>query len=218
MKTIILCIILFLTATASGNIVIDQMTVDLDSAFSAGAVGNVGDGDREIEAAQTLIAGVSGFLSQIDVWVGRQSDATGDIVLRVLNADFYPIRPLAIFSFSADSIQSDSLFEYFMVTVDVRSANIFFDDGDTFAVSLSAPDAPVCERSYWPPFSWSVEAGGQYDEGMRFTREMQDGLSWAESSIADQSVRTWIEPAVAPEPTTIALIMLGLVMVRFKSS
>ena len=214
MKTIILFIILFLTSTASGTIVIDQMTTDIDKAFTASAVGWVED--REIEPDQTVTAGISGYLSQIDIWVGRQPDAIGDVILSILSADFYPGGPLASFSFSADLIQSDSPFEFFMVTVDVRAANIFLDDGDTFAVSLSAPDAPVCERSYWPPFSWSVEIYGQYDEGIRFTREIQDGLTWNESSIADQSLRTWVEPATLPEPATIAFIMLGLVVIRGK--
>lgn len=205
MKTIIFCVILFLTSTASGTIALDQVTTDIDKAFTASAVGRVED--REIETAQTVTMGVAGYLSQIDVWVGRQEDADGDLVLSILRADYSPTVLLASFSVSSDMIETDSLFEFTMVTFDVRSANIFLDHGESFAVSLSAPDTPVCEASYWPPFSWSLQFYSQYDEGMRFTREIQNGLSWNETSIADQSLRTWVEPA--PEPATVALLLLG---------
>jgi hypothetical protein len=200
---------------AQSSIVIDQMTVNMETAnVSSGAVGKVSDGNREIEAAETVTAGIRGYLSKIDVWVGRQSQATGNMVLSVLKADFSPDTgdPLTSILIPASSITSTSLFTYSMVTVDVRNANIFMDVGDSFAISLSAPNAPIV-GSVWPPFSWADQVPGQYDKGLRFVRELQNGFSWQACDIADQALRTWMEPAV-PEPASLLLLGLGGLLIR----
>ena len=211
----ILIILLAQTAEARADIAVDQMTLDVSppSKLFAGAVGKVGTAGREIEAAQTLTMGRSGYLSQIDVWVGRQEETTGDLVLSILWADTWPGEPIASFLIPSETIDSESLFTMVLVSVDVSTANIRFDAADTFAVALSAPDAPVVGTA-WPPFSWAGLTNSDYDGGMRYICEVRDGPEWKDCTKDDQAVRTWVN--TTPEPATVALLLLGTVFITKK--
>lgn len=201
--------------------VADQLTVNLSTAPSIGAgavgktIGAVGGPIRVIEAAQTVTAGVGGFLSLVDVWVGRQSDTVDDLILSVfdtgnLTSTGVPVTSVAI---PASLVASSSLFSYSMVTVDLRYANIFLNAGDSFAVSLSAPNAPVSSVApYWSPYSWAHSPYAPYSGGSRFVRELQIGPDWIASSTADQALRTWVQPAAIPEPSISWFLVSGLLM------
>lgn len=176
-------------------------------------IGASGEPDRIIDASQTLTSGVSGYLSQVDVWVGRQSGTVDDLILTIFDLDssYYPSNELGSFPIASSQISSTSLFTFSMVTVDVSSLNLFFNIGDSFAIGLSAPDAPISSvASYWSPYSWGHQTSNPYQDGTRYVRELQNGPSWYISANADQAVRTWVEPAVVPVPAAAWLFFSGL--------
>jgi hypothetical protein len=216
LKSLVCGFLFFLVFTpyAESSIILDQITVDMDTAtqIAYSAVGKVVEYDWECETAQTVTAGISGFLSKIDIWVGCQSDTTGEMTLDVLNAGISlgTDEPLASVSIPTTLISSTNLS---MVTLDVRSSNIFFNAGDSFAIALSAPNAQT-ELTDLAPFHWATEGPGQYEGGLRFYRDLQTGSSWLESSGADQALRTWMEPTAIPEPTTLMLLGLGGLLIR----
>ena len=82
-KTLIYCFLsfLFLPTSAQSTIVLDQITVNPETSNVASAVGKIVERNGELETAQTVTTGISGFLSKVDIWVGRQSDTTGDMIL-----------------------------------------------------------------------------------------------------------------------------------------
>lgn len=209
--------ILLLSSNAHSSVIVDQITVNIGTAnLGAGAVGKtlgaLGDPAREIEAAQSVTVGIGGYLSQVDVWVGRQSDTIDDLILSVLDVNGEPdaTNPLASVVIPASSITSTSLFSFSMVAVDVRSANIFMNAGDSLAISLSAPSAPISPvQPVWPPYSWALDPSYPYADGTRFVRDLQLGPSWITSG-ADQALRTWMEPTAVPEPAAIWLFLPGL--------
>ncbi|MFZ1548010.1 MAG: hypothetical protein WAT12_13070 [Candidatus Nitrotoga sp.] len=207
-----------LVFSAIANSAIIDQTTFTNTSFGAGAVGTTigapGDPDRIIEASQTVTSGVRGYLSQVDVWVGRQSDTVDDLILTIFDTDIssYPSNALGSFSISSSQIASTSLFTFLMVSIDVSSANLLFDVGESFAIGLSAPDAPLSSiASYWTPYSWGLQGSNPYLDGARYVRELQNGTSWNISGTADQAVRTWVEPAAVPIPATVWLFFSGLV-------
>jgi len=201
---------LLLSINAQSSIIVDQMTVDVDpTAIGLGAVGKLGDGtNRNYVAAQTVTTGISGFLSQIDVWLQRQAEATGNVVLDVLGGGIHG-GSLASISIPASSITSTP-FTFSVIRVDVRGANVFMDEGDSFAISLSAPDAPIVGED-WTPFFWAVATNDPYQGGSWFTRRTLTS-PWVENSYGDQALRTWVEPATIPEPATLSLLALGAML------
>jgi hypothetical protein len=50
---------------------------------------------------------------------------------------------MATAAIAATQLLTNDLFEFDLVSVDLRDADLFFETGDAFAIALSAPTAPV---------------------------------------------------------------------------
>jgi len=205
------------TSVAFGEIILDQTTSNIETDnLGASAVGLI-EG-REIEIAQTVTSGISGYLSQVDVWVGKQSDAFNHFTLTVYGAGNTPndASPIASFNVSASLITSTSLFTYSKVSINTRNENIYFNSGDKFTISLSAPDEPISTVApVWCPYSWANANPGSYTGGSRFSRELQNGTEWQETSFTDQALNTWVDPI--PEPSSAILLLLSGGLIYFKT-
>jgi hypothetical protein len=198
-------VLLIATTTTIGAIALDQTTVT----FSGGHIDSSPFGlvdVREFEQAQTVTTGISGYLSQVDVWVGKQADASIEFTLTIYSVGDTPNNSseLASFPIPANSIGSTDLFNFSKVSIDTRSADLFFNSGDTFSIALSAPDEPISGVApVWAPYSWANANLLSYAGGSRYYREIQNGPTWSQTSFTDHALSTWVE--TTPESTFTGL-------------
>ncbi|MCW1924228.1 hypothetical protein OKA05_16800 [Luteolibacter arcticus] len=219
MKLLLAALIALVTPAFSATAIVDQVTGSTEEGGLPSVVGPVDTGEsvEDIYMAQTITAGVEGYLSRVDLWLSRQSGATGDLVLSILNADGAPEgAPLMTITIAASSIASSGLFDLVMVSVDVRSWDLHFGVGDTFAIALGAPDAPPVGTGM-PAFAWAGDGLGGYAAGERYFLSSPEFPDWTSSEgTTDQIVRTWVEPASIPEPSCLVLAGAGVLLVRRK--
>jgi len=214
MKFLLALLLALAAPVFSATIVVDQFTGDPEGAGFPSAFGPVdtGEGVEDLYMAQTVTVGVEGYLSKIDLWLGRHEDATGDLVLSILNADGAPEgAALMTVNIASSSIGSSGLFDLVMVSVDVRSWNLHYGVGDTFAITLAAPGVPTVATGT-PAFTWAADGVGGYAAGERYFRSVEFP-EWTDSEgTTDQLVRSWVEPV--PEPSCLVLAGAGLLVVR----
>jgi hypothetical protein len=216
MKAILVATLITTTSAAYCATILDQANAYVATDHhNASAVGLIAG--REIEQAQTVTTGISGYLSQVDVWVGRQADASNHFTLTIYGIGNTPndSSPLASFNVSANLIGSTDLFTYSMVSINTRSANLFFSIGDTFSIALSAPDEPISEVApVWTPYSWANANPGSYLGGSRYSREIQDGPTWNQTSFTDHALNTWVDPIPEPSSAILVVTFAGLLCLK----
>lgn len=163
-----------------------------------------------LDAAQSLTVGLTGHLTRIDLWLGKQADTRGAFEI-VLKAGGDPDNSDAIFtkSVDADVINSSSLWDFHQLSIDVGEMGLIVAAGQMLTVVITAPDIPVSNiASYWTPLSWAHESNALYDHGSRYLRGF-DGAAWLYSP-ADNAVRTWISPV--PEASALTYLVAGAVV------
>lgn len=208
--------LLALSLGGHAAVVKDQTTITsaqpLTMLVGVGKVLNLpNEPDREYESAQSLTAGHSGYLYQVDVWVARQEDVSGDLQLRIGDVDFieHSSSPLGSFSIPASNVSPD-FWAPTLVSVNVRSANIYFHAGDSFVVSLSASSSLLSSTlPALTTYSWAINAQDVHAGGMRFVRDVSSSPTWIPSS-EDAAVTTWMDTSPVPEPDAGLLAIAGL--------
>lgn len=215
MKFLLASLIALTAPVFSATIVVDQFTGAPEEAGFPSVFGPVdtGSGIEDIYMAQTVTVGVEGYLATIDLWLGRHENATGDLVLNILTADGAPDgSPLVNVNIAASSIASTGLFDLVLVSVDVRSWNLYFGAGDTFAIALGAPGVATVGPGM-PAFTWAADGVGDYAAGERYFKQTTEFPEWTSSEgTTDQIVRTWVDPV--PEPSCVMLAGVGVLLVR----
>jgi hypothetical protein len=214
MKFLLASLIALITPVFSATIVVDQFTGDPEVPGLPSIFGPIDTGEsrEDISMAQTVTVGVEGYLSRVDLWLARQTGATGDLVLSILNADGAPGgAALMTINISSGVIPESASYEAVMVSVDVRSWNLYFGVGDTFAIALAAPDAPTLDPGV-PVFAWAGDGAGGYATGERYFRSSEFPEWTSSDGTTDQLVRTWVEPV--PEPSCLVLVGAGVLVVR----
>ena len=209
--------LLVLSLGGHAAVVKDQTTIDpaqpLTPLTAVGKVLSVpNEPDREYQAAQSLTAGQSGFLYQVDVWVARQEDVSGDLQLRIGDVDFieHSSSPLGSFSIQASNVSASDFWAPALVSVNVRSANIYLHAGDSFVISLSAPSSLLSSTiPSLTTYSWAANAQDVYAGGMRFIRNVSSDSTWIPGA-EDAAVTTWMETSPVPEPYVWQLALTGL--------
>jgi hypothetical protein len=203
---LLMMVLLPLWSFASSTL--DQSWVELSA--SSGAVGAVNYG-RNIEAAQTVTAGMSGYLCQVDVWMARQVNSSVGFVLSIYDTGVLLSNstPIASFQFPAELVSSTNIFSQTKVSLDTRSGYLYFDTGDVFTLALSAPNEPLSSTApHYSTYTWGLKNG--YSRGSRYVRD-HAGDSWISSS-TDHTFQTWVASEIDPN-VTVSVIGSGSVNV-----
>ncbi|MCA3255603.1 MAG: PEP-CTERM sorting domain-containing protein [Alphaproteobacteria bacterium] len=118
------------------------------------------------DAAQTVTVGVAGYLNKVDLMIGANDVTNWQLRIRsvtngVINAN--DSQALGTFGVNVPIWNTpQGAFSYHVVSVDVSSANIQFNVGDVFAISLVAPmTSPLNPFGGWAGTGADNYAGGQ---------------------------------------------------------
>ena len=190
--------------------ILDQAFVPpSDMHFQAGIFGAPQPFGR-IDLAQTFTVGITGFLSQIDVFVLHSgASGPGPLLLDVRSTIGGVPSESDIAVLGHASIQSDAmpigpppLFHAF-VSFDLSPFAIPVVAGDVLAIVLRSDSTSV--------FSWGGIAGNPYGGGQNFNRRGPLGTWEQPPSIVagDFGFKTYVTPV--PEPSSLALAGFGIV-------
>ena len=152
-------IFLFFATSAQALVILDQHHDPVGN-FAALAVAN----DRS--QIQTFTAGVTGFLSQVDVQVGRSNDTFEDLVLSIWSTDLSGL-PLSQLSFaSVPASASSVVYPLPFVSFNLSSGSLFVSESNLYALVLDskASNNPPFEQRYL--WSW----GEEYGRGKAYTK------------------------------------------------
>ena len=159
--------------------------------------------------AQSLTVGLNGSLTQVDIQIYNSSGAIGDVTFELLSltggglpdssnslfSTVIPITSVPVWVSSADG-------QVPWTSVDVSAAGLSFNTGDEFAVALSRSLGPS-----GPPWVIWVHHPDNYAGGNEF---VVGNPTWFSNAPSDDSVRTWVEAAPIPEPSTLTLAAIAL--------
>jgi hypothetical protein len=189
-------------ATAGAVSVIDQTSPVGYCAF------NVRDSFR-VDWQQAVTVGITGDLIGIDLWKSGNSDT---VTPHQINFYIKSGDTLQTNDISFSSIVTINDFEGWSY-IDIASAGLHFNDGDKFVFGIKGLDV----NTDW----WGVGGSifpGLYADGDLY---LNDPGSTYDYSVADIAFRTYVEtePALVPEPSTMALFgagVVGLVVARMR--
>ncbi len=192
---------LFAIAPADGDIVLDQQ-----HSFTS-SIGNSTSGDVS-QIGQTFTVGIAGTLVRIDVLMFRLGgifDPTGDPVMRIYSvAGGFPAgSPLATFSIPEANVPLNAAA---MVSFDVSSASLAVSPGNVLAFSMSAasgvgPYFLLTDQGLFIEYTGGEGVAKFGSNPWQFFNDPQD-----------HGFRTWVDAAVIPEPSTLA-ILAGLAII-----
>jgi hypothetical protein len=165
--------------------------------------------------AQTFTVGIDGYLDSVSLMLNRYSDTTdGDFTLNIFSTSSgTPDEVGDIFfsqTYSVFDLAGDSAFDFNYTSFDTSSANINVSAGDVLAMSVTHTG----DNNNW--LSWDVNYELDYTGGEGFYKNGLSNSLWATSIPVDRGFQTFVDstrivsPAQVPEPSTLALLCLGL--------
>ncbi len=163
--------------------------------------------DSSLDLAQSFTVGLSGQLTQIDLFIGRDVATSSALQfdIRTLTGAL-PSEPdaggniFAAISSSAGTISTTDGWHSF----DVSGAGLSVNAGDVFAIALRSDDAAG--------YRWNASDSGLYTDGANFLRI----VNWVEDPFSrpvDLAFRSFV---AVPEPSSLAILSVfaGLACVR----
>ena len=150
------------------------------------------------QIAQTFTVGRSGILDSIDVSLGVDEGAAGDVVFSLLPTQFgVPQNTLPLFqtNIPANTLQDFSLNEPFSLSVDVSSAGLFVQPGEEYAWAMT--------RTVSTASDIFVNSAGSYDGGDPYRRS-SDIAAWTIDGSTDRLFRTFVDTDATSGSSTIA--------------
>jgi hypothetical protein len=196
-----------LPGLSRGSVVFDQ---GFDPTGQVTLSAGFGGTNPNQQIAQTFQVGVSGLLTEVDVFVHRFSSfqVGGNVVFEIRNQTSSslpsnnPADTLVQISIPYSSISLSSGF----VKVDTSAANLQFTAGANLAIVLHADTATPSGLNY----SWGGENSNPYANGEAY-EQVVGNSTWASAvgPNGDLGFMTYMSTSV-PEPGTISLSALGL--------
>lgn len=184
--------VLFLSGASNGDI-LDQSSPAGNLSFFV---------NEELDQAQTFTVGLSGQLTQFDLFIGRAAATTDDLLIdirQITGAAGPPTEPNAgsnivvTVTASAVSVPTTPSWNIF----DISASNIPVLAGEEYAIALrSASDDPV-------GYTWLATAADPYAGGSSYQRLVTTGAPWQDSSFTkdvDLPFRTFV---AIPEPSFV---------------
>jgi hypothetical protein len=178
-----------LIAPAKAVVVVDQVSDQPD--------GSTGLGFVTEGLGQTFTVGVDGILSAIEVTISKFTETTSDVAVS--------LRPGVSFVQLATTSIPNSTFGPGFTTffVDFSFANITVTSGDMLSFFLNAP---LGQR-----FSVETDFAGNYAGGSRCS-EFNNGTAISCASDIDLTFRTFVDTLAVPEPGSLPLLSVGLLL------
>ena len=175
--------------------VLDQV-FDMGSAVNVTLSTSVAYFNTEQEQAQSFTNGVTGYLTQVDLYVSTFSGTVGplEIDIRAANSDGRPTSGAGEVIYST-SIPVEEVSEIGWTTVDLSGAGIRAIEGQRLAVVISVGNVPNADITYW----W----GGRWDDpyaGGRFTGRSPGSPEWGGDPGWDLAFRTYVDPVPIEPP------------------
>jgi hypothetical protein len=151
--------------------------------------------DLDTSGAQTFTVGITGILTEVDVFIQRNGPILSDLHLDVRpTINGVPtgndLAALGSVTLPMAALGTTAAF----VDFDFSSLGIHISQGDVLAIVLSG-DA-----------QWFGNFGDLYPGGASFFRFPPDDFSLSHDGSVDVGFRTFVEPTPVPEPYTLALI------------
>jgi PEP-CTERM motif len=160
--------------------------------------------------AQTFQVGLTGTLSEVDVFVHRFSSSPtgGNLVLEIRRQTSSGVPSdasadsLLTMLIASTSIGTSAVF----LPVDVSSADLTVSAGDKLAIVLHADSGTPTGLTY----IWDGQNNNPYANGGAF-EEVVGNHSWGNEGLpnADLGFETFVNSSAAPEPGSLALSALG---------
>jgi MYXO-CTERM domain-containing protein len=188
-----------------------QATVVFDQGFDPTGNANLYAGFGGLNTnqyrAQTFQVGITGTLSEVDVYLIRQGSATGgNLVFEIRKQTSagvpsnVPTDTLVQISIPSTSVSSTPGF----LKIDTSAANVQVNTGDALSVVLHASPGTPSSVAY----IWYGQTNNPYANGGQF-EQVVGNFTWANDGLpnADLGFETFV--ASAPEPGSFSLGLLG---------
>jgi hypothetical protein len=149
--------------------------------------------------AQTFTVGMTGVLTEVDVFIQRNGPILSDLYLDVrpvINGVPTENNSAALGSVTLPMPALDGTAAF--VPFDFSSLEIRISEGDVLAIVLSGYAR------------WYGNFGDPYPGGESFFLRFPNGFSLSHDGSVDVGFRTFVEPMPVPEPCTLALISAGI--------
>ncbi len=204
---------LFVASTPAGAaVVIDQNFLPPPGGYAGGQIYD--NGPQSIESAQTVTVGSSGYLHHVDLLLGGSTDY--GVTLRVRSVtggvvDSNNNSALTSVDLVSPAWQFAPSFSYHTVSIDLSAANLFFNAGDVFAISLEAIDGLPMVFGGWAGNSSGYAGGRAWGRNLRDAAWTNNiGVGSGDLYFATFMSDTPSESEEVPEPGVLALFALGV--------
>lgn len=159
---------------------------------------------RSQTVAQTFEVGLSGLLDRVDISLARNAVLPAEGLILEIRSTLPDGSPMSSVLASEPISAADVSIGYQFLSIDFSQSGLLVSGGDTLALVLRS-NAEV-QGSGIDPFAWSAETPGGYTRGAVFTDQ---GSGFLSASGWDVGFQTYVDTTVVPEPSAIAILLVG---------